>query len=56
MKAWSISETLHISTIPFRTAFLAWQLENDLENEFQFQLQGYALPGAAVNPPPHNCM
>jgi hypothetical protein len=27
--------------------------ENDLENEFQFQLQGYAAIGRPVNPPRH---
>jgi hypothetical protein len=26
---------------------------NDLENEFQFQLQGYAASGGAVNPLHH---
>jgi hypothetical protein len=28
-------------------------LENDLENEFQFQLQGYAGSGGGVNPLGH---
>jgi hypothetical protein len=27
--------------------------ENDLENEFQFQLQGYAASGGGVNPLRH---
>jgi hypothetical protein len=27
---------------------------NDLENEFQFQLQGYAASGGGVNPWRHN--
>jgi hypothetical protein len=27
--------------------------ENDLENEFQFQLQGYAVSGGGVNPLRH---
>jgi hypothetical protein len=27
--------------------------ENDLENEFQFQYQGYAVGGGAVNPLRH---
>jgi hypothetical protein len=27
--------------------------ENDLENEFQFQLQGYAVSGGPVNPQRH---
>jgi len=27
--------------------------ENDLENEFQFQLQGYAVSAAGVNPRRH---
>jgi len=26
----------------------------DFENEFQFQLQGYAVAAKPVNPPPHN--
>jgi hypothetical protein len=26
----------------------------DFENEFQFQLQGYAAAARTVNPPPHN--
>jgi hypothetical protein len=29
--------------------------ENDLENEFQFQLQGYAGSAGRVNPPCHKC-
>jgi hypothetical protein len=28
-------------------------LESDLENEFQFQLQGYAASGGGVNPRRH---
>jgi hypothetical protein len=28
----------------------AYDLEWDLENEFQFQLQGYAASGGSVNP------
>ena len=27
---------------------------DDFENEFQFQLQGYAAPGKPVNPDAHN--
>jgi hypothetical protein len=27
---------------------------NDFENEFQFQLQGYASAAKTVNPGPHN--
>jgi hypothetical protein len=48
MKAWSISETLYISPYIF-----GHNLENHLENEFQFQLQGYAPGGVAVNPLGH---
>jgi hypothetical protein len=29
---------------------VTWVPENDLENEFQFQLQGYAASGGGVNP------
>jgi hypothetical protein len=29
--------------------------ENDLENEFQFQLQGYAGSAGRVNPLRHKC-
>jgi len=32
---------------------LPWFPENDLENEFQFQYQGYAASGGGVNLPPH---
>jgi hypothetical protein len=28
-------------------------VDNDLENEFQFQLQGYAVGGGGVNPQRH---
>jgi hypothetical protein len=28
-------------------------IQNDLENEFQFQLQGYAVSAAGVNPSRH---
>jgi hypothetical protein len=35
--------------------FLQIFLKNDLENEFQFQLKGYAVGGEAVNPSRHKC-
>ncbi|MGA7930104.1 MAG: hypothetical protein WCA20_29440 [Candidatus Sulfotelmatobacter sp.] len=34
-------------------AFMTWIPENNLENEFQFQLQGYAGSAEGVNPLGH---
>jgi hypothetical protein len=33
---------------------MAWFSPIDFENEFQFQLQGYASAGETVNPDGHN--
>jgi len=37
-----------------KTTYEAWFSLDDFENEFQFQLQGYASAGETVNPDGHN--